>query len=340
MRDAARARGALEEAGDTLSLTFLDANLGAVDMLRDRYADAATVFERTATRLSALRVHYGALNGWDAAAESRLLLLEPAAAAKIRPHLGDLASRVGDARLRVGAGLTSVEILEANGEAAAARSLLTALGDGLGEASLPATLKARGDAIAARLAMARGDCAAALVPARRAFDVLVEPDDARERERNWLTLANAELECGSAVDAAREARRIDAMRDASPTRAARLYASLVSAELARARGDATAAKVAFEAAQSDAAQGRVPLDIVMAADAYSGWLIETGDLGAASAVAERASPWAGQSYKASLLPVRLYHAARLASAWSAALDRARGLAGERRIPDEIATPPR
>jgi hypothetical protein len=130
------------------------------------------------------------------------------------------------------------------------------------------------------------------------------------------------------------------MRDASPTRAARLYASLVSAELARARGDATAAKVAFEAAQSDAAQGRVPLDIVMAADAYSGWLIETGDLGAASAVAERASPWAGQSYKASLLPVRLYHAARLASAWSAALDRARGLAGERRIPDEIATPPR
>ncbi|HJT97261.1 MAG TPA: winged helix-turn-helix domain-containing protein, partial [Rhodanobacteraceae bacterium] len=115
LEDVARARGALEDSGDALSLLFLDANLGAVDMLRDRYRDAAPMLERAATRLEALRVHYAALNDWDAAAASRLLLLEPAAAERIRPRLGELGGRVADPRLRFGASLTSVEILIANG---------------------------------------------------------------------------------------------------------------------------------------------------------------------------------------------------------------------------------
>ncbi|HJT99545.1 MAG TPA: hypothetical protein VJ696_14600, partial [Rhodanobacteraceae bacterium] len=196
------------------------------------------------------------------------------------------------------------------------------------------------DAIAARLALADADAAKAAELADGAFATLLEPDDMRVRERNWLTLVQAEIASGRLRDASARVDRVETLRDASPTPAARLYASLVSAELARAQRNDAAARVAFESAQAEAESDRVPLDIVTAAEAYAGWLIETGDLAAASAVVERVAPWTTQSYRASLLPVRLYHAAGLASAWSAALDRAQRLAGERHVPDAIASPPR
>jgi DNA-binding winged helix-turn-helix (wHTH) protein len=339
MRDFARARGALENAGDTLSLTFLDANLGAMDMLRDRYREAAEIFERAATRLEAMRVYYAALNGWDAAAQSRLLLLEPAAAARIEPRLRDLAGRVADPRLRLGAALTRAEILAANGSVSEARTLLAQSRAELEHADVPPSLAGRADAIAARFELAASNAAGAADDAAAAFDRLVDADDARERVRNWLVLVRAGIASGDVDAAAASLRRIEQRRDAAPTHAARIYASIAAAELALARGDEATARAAFDAALDDAVEGRVPIDILEAAGALAGWLIKTGDLAAASAVVERVTPWAGQSYEASLLQLRLYHAAGLASAWATALDRTRGLAGERPIPAAVATPP-
>src|SRR5690606_17974424 len=103
--------------------------------------------------------------------------------------------------------------------------------------------------------------------------------------------------------------------------------------------DEATARAAFDAALDDAVEGRVPIDILEAAGALAGWLIKTGDLAAASAVVERVTPWAGQSYEASLLQLRLYHAAGRASAWATARDRTRGLAAERPIQAAVATPP-
>ncbi|HKE47181.1 MAG TPA: hypothetical protein VKB52_03885 [Rhodanobacteraceae bacterium] len=339
LRDFARARAALADAGDALSLAFLDANLAAMDMLRDRYRDAWPIFERAALKLEALRIDYAALNDWDAAAQSHLLLLEPAAASRIEPRLRALAGRVADPALRIGAGLTRVEILAANGASAMARTLLSDLRNELARGDLPPALVARAQAIEARLLLADGDATGAMQAARNAFAMLTDTDDARVRERNWLTLVRAEIAGGG--NAAKSVQLIGKLRDAAPAPAARIYAALAAAELDRSRGDDDAARAAFAAALADAdANGRVPIDMLAAVDGFLRWLIRTGDLATASGVAERVMSWTGQSYEASLVPLRLYHAAGLASAWSAALANAQALAGERRVPAALAAPPR
>jgi DNA-binding winged helix-turn-helix (wHTH) protein/tetratricopeptide (TPR) repeat protein len=339
-RDFAEARGALEEAGDRLSLTFLDANLGALDMLRDRYREAAPVFERAATRLDALRIPYAALNDWDAAAQSWLLLLEPAAALRIEPRLRELSAEVADPKLRLGAALTSVEILAANGARERAREQLAALHEKIGKIADTRALAGRAAAIAARFALADSDYREARVSAASAFDALAEPDDARERVRNWITLVRAAIGEHDIEGAAAIEKRIRVLDEADSTHASHVYATLASAELARARGDAGTARSLFEAALADANEGRVPVDVVESASAYADWLVTIDDLATASAVVEHVAPWASQSYEASLLQLRLYHAAALASAWATALDRTKSLAGERRIPEGLATPPR
>jgi DNA-binding winged helix-turn-helix (wHTH) protein/TolB-like protein len=336
--DVAKARAALENVGDRLSLTFLDGNMGAIEMKRGRYREAAPVLEDVAARFDALRIHYAALNEWDAAAQSHLILLEPSAAAKIEPRLRTLSEVVADPRLRFGTGLTRVEIVAGAGSMRQARQLLDQLRTEYAANATP-ELIGRADAIDARLAFSAGEFAAASAAADAAFSAPTEADDAREHERNWLTLVRAQILTDKLASAARSVQRIATLAAHGTPSAARLYLGLARAEFARANRDDAAAHDAYEKAFAEAESSRVPLDILEAADAYGNWLIETHDLARASSVVERVAPWAKQSYEASLLQLRLYHAAQLASAWSASLERTRALAGERRIPDELSAWP-
>ena len=338
LEDFASARGALENAGDSLSLMFLDGNIGAMDMLRDRYREAVPTFERAATRLEALRIHYAALNDWDAAAQAKLILLEPAAAAPIETRLRELSTQVADPRSRFAAGLTRVEILAANGSSRAARELLEQLRDEFAATADP-KLAGRANAVAARLWFAEDDHARAAQAADSAFAALGEADDSREQVRNWLTLVRAQIGAKQSDAASESVRRIAALAAHDDSTAARVYARLAQGELAGANGDTAAAREAFEQALADADRGRVPLDVLEAATSYAGWLIATHDLTKASAVVERVAPWVAQSYEASLLQLRLYRAAGLTSASMTMLERTRGLAGERRIPEALSTSP-
>ncbi|MBO9663121.1 transcriptional regulator [Dokdonella sp.] len=330
LADFASARLALSNAGDSLSLTFVDSNFGAFELLRDRQAEAIPILERAAARFESLRVHYAALNAWDAVAQARLILLDPATAATIEPRLRDLSARVNDPRSRLTAGLTRVEILDANGTLRAADELFESLQDELVRLG-DAILQGRAEAIEARRLLAAGNASRAAVAAGHAFARLDQPDDSRQRLRNGLTLVRAQIAARDFDAAAASLARFAAQSE-NDGAAGTVYATLAKAELAAARGDADTARTAFEQALAAADQGRVPLDLLQVVDAYASWLITTRATERASAVAERVAPWAAQSYPASLLQLRLYHSAGSGPAWRTALIRTRALAGERVVP--------
>jgi DNA-binding winged helix-turn-helix (wHTH) protein/tetratricopeptide (TPR) repeat protein len=334
--DVAQARAAFENAGDRLSLVVLDGNLGAIDLQRGRYREALPLLEEAAKRFETMRIHYAALNEWDAAAQAYLMLRETGAAGRIAPILARLGERVADPRLRFGTGLTRVEILVAMGALRAARTLLDELRATYAREA-PAELAGRADAIAARLALASGDDADAQASAEAASSAPASGDDSREQARNGVVLVRTRLLAGQPID---DAVQRFAARAAQATRSVpRLYVDLAQAMRAGVARDDAAARAAFEQALAGAEATRVPLDLVEVAMAYGEWLIASGDLARAGAVVEKVAPWAKTDYEASLLQTRLYHAARLAPAWASALERTRSLAGERRIPPELATPP-
>lgn len=336
LEDFAAARIALESVGDSVSLAFLDSNLGAFAMLRDRYAEAVPVFERAAQRFALLRIPSAELNARDAIVQAQLILLDPVAASRSAAPLQTLAKRVANPESRRAANLTRVEVLIASGSLDAANALLDAT-----RASAPETptsvTRGRTDAIRARLLFAEGDMVGAVQAAQSAGAALTRGDDQRLRVHNWLTLVRAELAVGHNDDAAASAARI-AAEVATGNPAARLYATLVEAESASA-SDPVRARAAFERALAAADAGRVPLDLLEVAKDYAPWLLRHHDTVEASAVIERIAAWTRQDYEAALLQLRLYHALGQRDAWQAALVRTRALAGERKLPDDLVIAP-
>lgn len=338
LQDFAAARAALEAAGDRLSLDFLDYNLGAFDMLRGHYREAVQAFERAAVRFESLRIHYAALTAWDGVAQSKLILLEPAAALQVEPRLRELAARVADPRSRIDAGLTRVEILAANGMSGAAAGLLRELRQELAGME-GGRLAARAAALAARPLLAAGDAARAVQEAQRAFAGFARADDSRQRSRNWLVLVRARLMARQLDEAAADVARINAiaMRESDPS--VRLYAAIAQAEVDAASGRHPQAEAGFRQALADAELGRVPRDVLEAAGAHATWLLGQRDFAEAAAVVERVAPWVERSYEASLLQLRYYRAAGPAPAWRMASARTLGLAGERVPPAGLVSPP-
>jgi DNA-binding winged helix-turn-helix (wHTH) protein/tetratricopeptide (TPR) repeat protein len=336
LEDFAAARVALEGSGDRVSLAYLDSNLGAFAMLRDRFREAEASFRSAARRFSALRIPSAELNAWDAMAQAQLVLFEPAAAARSAAHLGPLLERVENPDHRRAANLTRIEVLVANGSLRAARDLFDAAR--AADPETPDTItRGRFDAIDARMALVQGDVPRAARSAQAAFEAITRGDDQRLRMRNWLVLVRARLAGGQFDEAAASLARI--RKQAGNDRpAATLYATLAEAEWA-AHADPEHARAAFDRALAIADAHRVPLDLVEVVDSYSRWLLAQNDPRAATAVVERIAAWAPHDFRAAVPQLRLYHAIGQRAAWQAALSRTRGLAGERRIPADLLALP-
>jgi len=337
LQDYAEARAAFESAGSPLALAVLDSNLGALDLHRLRYADAAPVFERAAQRFAIFGVHAAELNALTALAEIKLALLDPTAALALEPRLRELIAQVADpARQRYG-DLTRAQVLAANGRLQSATGIVQRVLDAAATASDRVALS-RAHALAAEIALARGDARQAADQALQALQHYDVSDDARERARTLAVRVEALLAGGShaaGTDAAAELERLAA---AEGNAAARLYADLAAAEsgsAATAEADRNYARVLVEA---DAL--RIPLDLREVARAYVGWLIARDELARAGAVAERVAGWTTSDYDSALLQLRVHHALGDADLWRSALTRAQGLAGERTIPAELLTVPK
>ncbi len=327
----ARARVALEMAGDALALAAVDANEGVLDNARDRPSDALPVLARAAASFQ----RFGAIDDQAltvaALVKAHLALLDPPAALAASEPLWSRQMDIASGRSRDSLALQRARALAAAGELGEAGRLLEELSARLepGEAGLP------GDTASerARLALARGDAAAAAALARAAVDALPTIDEAPERARAWLTLARALRASGDgdqAAAATREFARWAGSQASQP--AVGLFAAVATAEQARASGDASAAQRAFSAALDQAERSAVPRDLVVAAVAWADALLADGEHDQASAVVGRVARWAGQDFDCALLQARLYHALGRRDAWQAALARARSLAGERPLP--------
>jgi DNA-binding winged helix-turn-helix (wHTH) protein/tetratricopeptide (TPR) repeat protein len=336
LQDYAEARAAFESAGSPLALAVLDSNLGALDMHRLRYADAAPVFERAAQRFAIFGVHAAELNALTALAEIKLALLDTSATLALEPRLRELVAQVADpARQRYG-DLTRAQVLAANGRLQSATGIVQRVLDAAGAASDRIALS-RGHALAAEIALARGDTRQAAEQAEAALQRYDASDDARERARTFAIRIDALLAGGAKTAAATATAELSRFAAREENAAARLYTDLAAAESGAADTADTDRNYARALAEADAL--RIPLDLREAVRAYAEWLVARGELARASAVAERVSGWTANDYASALLQLRVHHALGDTNLWRSALTRTQALAGERTIAAALLAAP-
>jgi DNA-binding winged helix-turn-helix (wHTH) protein len=336
LADLAQARLALATAGDMLGLAVIDSNVGASTMNRDRFAEAAPILASSAARFAAFHAWAAELNARSNQVQVQLALLDPAAALESADRIAWLVERVSDPARRRASSLMRTAALFANGHVAEGDALLDSI---RAQATDDPEAMARAQAIAARNALARGDAALAEREATASLRVPPAPQDPRETGSTWLTLVRAQLAQGHVAAAEASLRGAQAWAAADGSATAALQVALAGAEYRAASGDAAGARSAFEAAQSLAEEGRVPVDLAAVAQSYVDWLMQQRDFRRASTMAEGVAAWAPRDYPTALLQLRVFHALRDPAAWQAALARTQALAGERAIPAELAHGP-
>ncbi|MEO5559490.1 MAG: transcriptional regulator [Dokdonella sp.] len=331
----AEARVAFESSGNLLALALIDSNLAALDMRRERYAEAIPVFRRAADRFATFGVHAAELNALMGVAELQLALLEPAAALTLEPRLRDLTAQVADPAWRRNGELTCLTVLVANGREQGVKEQLSSLLDAADREDDPVA-QARGHALAARLALEHGDAQQAAIDAAKAIDHFAAADDAREFARAYMLRIEALLAEGDAATASRVAEDLSTFAARAGSAAARLYAELAQARTT-ANPDAAATWYARAIGEADAL--RIPLDLREVATAYAQWLIGRGETARASAQAERIAGFATRDFDSALLQVRIHQALGEEALWRSALARAQALAGDRPLPAALAIAP-
>ncbi|MET0225257.1 MAG: hypothetical protein ABW187_02335, partial [Dokdonella sp.] len=337
LQDYAEARAAFESAGSPLALAVLDSNLGALDMHRLRYADAAPVFERAAQRFAIFGVHAAELNALTALAEIKLALLDAASALALEPRLRELTAQVADpARQRYGE-LTRAQVLAANGRLQSAAGIAQRVLEVAPGANDRVAL-ARAHALAAEIALARGDTRQAAEQATAAQQHFDASDDARERARTLAVRVDALLASGAHDAASGAAAELERLAGGEANAATRMYAHLAAVQSGSAVPAEADRSYAGVLAEADAL--RIPLDLREVVRANVGWLIGRGELARAGAAAERVAGWTGSDYDSALLQLRVHHALGDGELWRSALTRAQGLAGERTIPPELLAAPK
>jgi tetratricopeptide (TPR) repeat protein len=336
LADLAQARLALATAGDVLGLAVIDSNVGASTMNRDRFAEAAPILASSAARFAAFHAWSAELNARSNQVQVQLALLDPAAALESADRIAWLVERVPDPARRRASSLMRAAALFANGHTAEGDALLESV---RAQATDDPEAMARAQAITARNAFARGDAALAEREATASLRVPPAPQDPRETGSAWLTLVRAQLAQGHVAAAEASLRGAQAWATTDGSSTAALQVALAGAEYRAASGDAAGARSAFEAAQSLAEEGRVPVDLAAVAQSYVDWLMQQRDFRRASTMAEGVAAWAPRDYPTALLQLRVFHALRDPAAWQAALARTRALAGERAIPAELAHGP-
>ncbi|MGN6519792.1 MAG: winged helix-turn-helix domain-containing protein [Dokdonella sp.] len=331
----AEARTAFESSGNLLALALVDSNLAALDMRRERYAEAEPVFQRAADRFATFGVHAAELNALTAVAELRVALLQADAALALEPRVRDVAAKVSDPARQRDAELTTLFVLFDNGREQDIDARLAAvLADALREDNRAA--QARAHALAGRLAFERGDAARAADEAAQSLARFTAVDDQREHARVYMLRIEALLGTGQREAAAATAADLGAFATRAGSAAARLYADFAQA---RTTADEEAAGTWYARALGEADALRIPLDLREVVTAYAQWLIERGDPARAAALAERVAGFAARDFGSALLQVRIQQAKGDEALWRNALTRAQALAGDRRIPLALVTPP-
>lgn len=335
----ANARVQLEKAGDEMAVARVDANLGILDVERGRYAEAVAGLRRAAARFAAFGAINEQLTTLIGLARAQSEMLDTAGAAQTADMLWSLASRSASPRLRHQMAVVRADVLAQCGRLQEARNLLAGLKREL-ELPIENDTLARADAVLARLALADGDAEQALRLASAGLEGLPEEQFDRERAQLWLLRVRALRALERTADAQALLPQLLAWAQQTRDPSAPLYAGLAAAELDWSHDRRDAARARYAVLLNQADRNRIAIDLALVVQSYAGALLESGDNQAAAPVIARVARWADADFGCALLQVWGYWSQGDLGAWKQALEKARGLAGERPIAPLLTQPPR
>jgi len=320
----------LEKAGDALGAARVDSNLGGLELERERPAESLGYLHSAAQQFES----YGALNELFETltslfgADMALLRADDARAVSDRSWI--LRDRATDPNQRLNLELDRVDVFLSLGRFREAAELLRPLPPEVPQAN--PFLARRLLILRARLALDQDDALTAIQLARRAYPMPLPADDRGEGQAEIaLVHQRALIQASRAKTApANETRLV-------PTSLTYPVQVLQEAEWTDFEGNdpADLYRRALEMAEK---RGQ-PADIALVATSFGPWLLKHGDIEQAGAVIGRVAPWAAHDYNCAVLQVAIYHALRQDGPWRNALEHAKTLAGERKIPTALLDPP-
>lgn len=337
-RDFARARIAFELSGDAHAAARVDINEGAVATMRDRPADALPLFERAAQRFERLDAPTDLINTLGNEVDARLALLQPTSALAASERMMPLMERIRNPLERRIFLVIRARALAAVGRLAEARALLADLMQNA-DAEREPTLLGEARALQAAIDLGAGQMATAAVLSRQAIATLDGAEFAHARAEAWHVLVLSLLGRGEQAAAAQESARFVEWAIGTRRASVLALAQLARAERLNAGAANDGAEAAFLDARRSAEQAGVAKDIAAVVIAQARVLIAADDLPRAAEAAGQLARWSDRDFDCALLQVSLYHALGQREAWSTSLARARGLAGERRIANELQREP-
>ncbi|MBT2748733.1 MULTISPECIES: winged helix-turn-helix domain-containing protein [unclassified Lysobacter] len=324
--DLGQARLAFVRSGDIREIARTDQRLGVVAGRRGQSGTALALLQRAAGRFEAVGAQSDLANTLIATAEiqENLLEFEQALATTDRFWSPQFTRDWGRSICRAW-------VLAQNGrlrEASTLAELILAEADPIEEVAL----RTEAQALLARIALQRGLADDAVRLAQQVAAPVLEEGDRREYLSNQMVLIRGLRSLGRLDAARREVERLRAWTDAAPDDWLRTGALLMEAEQDLAEGRLEPALRRYAEAMASAEHLGVPEWLVAVGYSYAPALIEADRLDQAGVIGGRIGAWADQDMRAAWVQARLHQALGDVEAGRAAEQRARRLAGERRLP--------
>jgi len=302
-----RARIELETAGDPLGVAQVDVNLGDFQAMRHRPADALPMLENAARQFGQLGAREGLVYALIGVSATQRELLDATAALATTDRFWPPEAHTSNPRMQWKATLARAAALSATGRLGEAQALIERIRAGA-DPQRDAAVRAQSEAVAADIAMRRGDGSAAARLAGGALTPALRDSDKTLYTQTLLLETIALQDAGDIAAASAAAGRLRTWAAESADDWTKLQFALADARQAWAENRREAALQAFATTMQAAARLAIPDDLVAVGAAYADALIDIGHTDEARSVAGRIAPWADRDPRAAVTQVRLYRA--------------------------------
>jgi len=340
--DWSKARIAFGNAGDTLAQVRMDANEGALEANLNHLEAALALFQKAAQQFESFGVieDLAAVRGNEI--DSQLELLQPAAALDVATQAGERFDVLKNPLRAHWFKMERARAMLANGRLAEGQRLLNELARDIQPAETG--LLSAVQAVQAESSLRKGDFEEAIALAQRSLAGLPalqgHDDFSPTRVRAWLVATRALRRLRRNADATAETQQFRTWAEGTGEPANLLQARLAEAEQAWSDERREAAIAIYDdllrRAPREAGTPAYQVNLVLS---YGNLLINVGYFDRAAEVVGQAARFAEHDFDCALLQARFYRSIGSRDAWRTALDKARSLAGERTIPEEVTKSP-
>ncbi|MBO9663130.1 winged helix-turn-helix domain-containing protein [Dokdonella sp.] len=323
--DLGQARIQLQQAGDRPGLAQVDMYFGVIEGERGRFEAALPYLSKAADTFDAFGVVERTVTSLHVLLDAQMELLQWSDALATSDRQWALRERVGDPALALLVTTRRGRVLLGLGRHREALQLAAeaqSVSNGLGSQNLRYLYDFQTE-----LAWSLGQWKSAADAADRALASW--PQEPTAKRRAYLVLLRQRsLIADGRADPAQIEPPLQ-LADPQPTLA---MLELARAEWAAYRRNEAQAQQHYEEALKMVTEEGGPSRLVAVAASYADWLLGSGRLEQASALAGRTSVYAARDFGSALMQVAVLHRYDRRDLWKAALQQARQLAGERSIP--------